>query len=89
MGVGDTIIWGLAVGAVVVSLANPGGLIIGAIIAFLLLAARYGLPFVGDLVKRRQSGVGAAKKQQQIQREVREQLRNADPRDDDDRRRRR
>jgi len=49
-----------------VSFANPGGFIIGAAIAIVLLGGRYGLPFVGDYLKSRQSGVGQAKAQRKL-----------------------
>ena len=51
--------------------ANPGGLIIGALIAFVILGGRYGLPFLGDLVRQRQSGVGRAKVGQNVRNKLR------------------
>ena len=73
----DWLIWGIAGVAVLVSFANPGGLVIGAAIAFLLLGGRYGLPFIGDYLKSRQSGVGQAK----AQRKLRDSMRRDDDRD--------
>ncbi len=84
MSTADTAVWVLALAAVGIALLNPGGMVIGAAIAIVLLGGRYGLPFIGDLVKERQRGVGAAKHQRQI----REKIRENDPRDDDRRRRR-
>jgi hypothetical protein len=57
----DILLWTVAGVALLVSFANPGGLIIGAGIAFVIIGGRYGLPFLGDLVRQRQSGVGRAK----------------------------
>ena len=57
----DWLVWGVAGLAILISLANPGGLLIGGAIAFVLLGGRYGLPYVGDVLRERQSGVGAAK----------------------------
>ena len=73
----DWLVWSIAVLAVLVSFANPGGFVIGAAIAFLLLGGRYGLPFIGDYLKSRQSGVGQAK----AQRKLRDSLRRDDDRD--------
>lgn len=73
----DWLVWSIAVLAVLVSFANPGGFVIGAAIAFLLLGGRYGLPFIGDYLKSRQSGVGQAK----AQRKLRDSLRRDDERD--------
>nr|WP_176580078.1 hypothetical protein [Halorubrum lacusprofundi]AQM75282.1 hypothetical protein [Halorubrum lacusprofundi] len=65
-GTADWLLWGIAALAILVSFANPGGFIIGALIAFVLLGGRYGLPFVGDYLKSRQSGVGQAKAQRKL-----------------------
>jgi|GEM_PF-735472 hypothetical protein len=62
----DTFLWAVAIGVLLISLANPGGFIIAGIIAFVILGGRYGLPFVGDLMKQRQSGVGRAKASQKF-----------------------
>ncbi len=75
----DAIVWFLAIAAVMVSLLNPGGLLIAGLIAFVLLGGRYGLPFVGDLVKQRQSGVGRAK----VGQSTRDMLRRDGNRGDD------
>lgn len=74
----DWLLWTIAGLAVLVSFANPGGFIIGAAIAFLLLGGRYGLPFIGDYVRSRQSGVGQAKYQNKMRDAMR---RNDDERD--------
>jgi len=73
----DWLLWSIAGAAVLVSFANPGGFVIGAAIAFLLIGGRYGLPFVGDYLKSRQSGVGQAK----AQRKIRDSMRRDDERD--------
>jgi len=73
---GDAIIWFLAAAAILISLMNPGGLLIAGIIAFVLLGGRYGLPYVGDLVKQRQSGVGRAKVGQSARDRLRQDNRN-------------
>ncbi|ELZ38769.1 hypothetical protein C471_09370 [Halorubrum saccharovorum DSM 1137] len=73
----DWLLWSIAALAVLVSFANPGGFVIGAAIAFLLIGGRYGLPFVGDYLKSRQSGVGQAK----AQRKIRDSMRRDDERD--------
>lgn len=70
----DGIVWGLAVLIVLVTFLNPGGLIVGLVVATLLLGARYGLPFLGDLIRTRQSGASAAK----IQQDARKRLRGGD-----------
>lgn len=70
----DWLLWSLAALAVLVSFANPGGFIIGALIALLLLGGRYGLPFIGDYIRSRQSGVGQAK----TQRKLRDSMRRDD-----------
>ena len=67
----DIFLWVVAAIAVLISLANPGGLIIGALIAFVILGGRYGLPFLGDLVRQRQSGVGRAKVGQNVRNKLR------------------
>jgi len=67
----DILLWGIAGVALLVSFANPGGLIIGALIAFVILGGRYGLPFLGDLVRQRQSGVGRAKVGQNVRNKLR------------------
>ncbi|GAB6879183.1 hypothetical protein JCM17823_14570 [Halorubrum gandharaense] len=85
----DAIVWSLAAAAVLVSLFNPGGLIIGAAIAFVLLGGRYGLPYVGDLIKQRQSGVGRAKVSQRARDGVRGARDRVDDARDDERRGRR
>ncbi|WP_066418788.1 hypothetical protein [Halorubrum aethiopicum] len=74
----DWLLWSLAGLAVLISFANPGGFIIGAAIAFLLLGGRYGLPFIGDYIRTRQTGVGQAKAQRKIRDTMR---RNDDERD--------
>jgi hypothetical protein len=67
----DIVLWIVAAIAVLISLANPGGLLVGALIAFVLLGGRYGLPFLGDLVRQRQSGVGRAKVGQKARNKLR------------------
>ncbi|WP_418280807.1 hypothetical protein [Halorubrum sp. DTA98] len=67
----DWIVWGLAIGAVAITFANPGGFVIGAGIALLLLGGRYGLPFIADLIRSRQHGVGRAKASQKAREKVR------------------
>jgi hypothetical protein len=76
----DVAIWAIAVFAVLVSFMNPAGLMVGLAIAFVLLGGRYGLPFVGDIVRERQSGIGRAK----VEHRARERMRGND-RDGDDR----
>jgi len=75
----DVVVWIVAIAAVLVTLLNPGGLIIGAIIALLLLGSRYGLPWVGDYVKQRNSGIGQAK----LRQSTRDRLRRDSNRGDD------
>jgi len=75
----DLLLWGIAGIAVLISLANPGGLIIGLLIAFIILGGRYGLPYVGDLIKTRQSGVGRAK----VGQSARDKLRGGGDRGDE------
>lgn len=57
----DAIIWTLAILAVLITFLNPGGLIIGLLIALVLLGGRYGLPYVGGLIRDRQRGASSAK----------------------------
>jgi hypothetical protein len=74
----DTFLWILAIGVILITLANPGGLIIGLLVAFVILGSRYGLPFVGDLVRQRQSGVGRAKVTQGARNKLRRDNRGDD-----------
>ena len=57
----DTIVWILAIAAVLVTFMNPGGLIIGLLVGGALLAGYYGTPFFAGLFRDRQRGTSAAK----------------------------
>ena len=57
----DTVVWVLAIAAVLVTFLNPGGLIIGLLLAGALLAGYYGIPFFAGLFRERQRGASAAK----------------------------
>jgi len=61
-GTADWLLWGIAALAILVSFANPGGFIIGAAIAIVLLGGRYGLPFVGDYLKADSRASGRPKR---------------------------
>ena len=74
----DWLVWGIAGLAILISLANPGGLLIGAAIAFVVLGGRYGLPYVGDVLRERQSGVGAAKARGRVRDSMRGENRGDD-----------
>lgn len=56
--------WILAALAVAIALFNPGGLVIGLLLAGLILGVRYGVPFLGDVIRERQKGVSGAKMEQ-------------------------
>lgn len=71
MSYADAIVWGLALFAVLVTFLNPGGLLVGLLIAFVILGARYGLPYVGQVYRDRQKGASAAKINQGARRRIR------------------
>lgn len=71
MSYADIAIWSIAILIVLVTFLNPGGLVIGIIVAALLLGGRYGLPYLGQLYRDRQTGASAAKIQQGTRRRIR------------------
>lgn len=80
------VVWLLAIGAVAVTFLNPGGLIVGLLIALVLLAGRYGLPFVGKIYLARQQGMARAKIEQKARDSVRGTREFVDDTTDRDRR---
>jgi len=80
-GTADWLLWGIAALAILVSFANPAGSSSAPRSPSCCSAVGTGLPFVGDYLKSRQSGVGQAKAQRKLRDTMR---RNDDERGTDE-----
>jgi len=65
-GTADWLLWGSPHSLFSCRSRTPAGSSSAPAIAIVLLGGRYGLPFVGDYLKSRQSGVGQAKAQRKL-----------------------